>query len=192
MTYVNQTLLSKFIMNLGEDPGREGLRDTPQRAAEAWDYWTSGYGKTPADVLKTFTDGASGYDTMVFQSNIAIYSHCEHHLAPFFGVAHIGYIPLLKVVGLSKLARVVDIFSRRLQIQERLTVQVADALNEGLAPEGVGVILQCRHMCMESRGVEKPGTVTTTSALRGSFKKEPDTRAEFMSLVNSSQQVNIL
>lgn len=162
---------------------REGLQETPSRVAKAWEFWTSGYGRDVADVLKTFEDGAEGVDEMVVVKDIPFYTHCEHHMAPFFGTATIGYIPNGKVVGLSKLSRVLDIFARRLQVQERLTCQVADALMEHLEPKGSAVVLKARHLCMESRGVCQQGHHTITSALRGAFKDEPDTRAEFLRLV---------
>lgn len=172
-----------LLKHIGEDPDRQGLVETPDRAVKAWEYWTSGYKVDPASVFKVFEDGAEGYDTMVFQGAIPIYSHCEHHLAPFFGVAHIGYIPNKAIVGLSKLARVADIFARRLQVQERLTTQIADSIDEHLAPKAVGVVLRCRHMCIESRGVGKAGSVTYTSALRGQFLTESETRSEFLRFV---------
>lgn len=161
---------------------REGLQETPSRVAKAWEFWTSGYGRDVADVLKTFEDGAEGVDEMVVVKDIPFYTHCEHHMAPFFGTATIGYIPNGKVVGLSKLSRVLDIFARRLQVQERLTCQVADALMKHLEPKGSAVVLKARHLCMESRGVCQQGHHTITSALRGAFKDEPDTRAEFLRL----------
>lgn len=161
---------------------REGLQETPDRVAKAWEFWTSGYARDPAEVLKTFEDGAEGVDEMVVVKDIPFYTHCEHHMAPFFGTATIGYIPNGKVVGLSKLSRVLDIFARRLQVQERLTCQVADALMTHLQPKGAAVVLKARHMCMESRGVCQQGHHTVTSALRGAFKDEPDTRAEFLRL----------
>ncbi len=185
-TYLKETF-EQLISFTGEDINREGLQETPERAARAWAEWMSGYGKDPSEVLKTFVDGSAGYDELVFQGNISCYSHCEHHLAPFFGVVHIGYIPKGKVVGLSKLVRLVDIFAQRLQVQERLTVQVADTLMTALEPEGVGVVVQCRHLCMESRGVRKTGTVTTTSALLGSFREEPEVRSEFMGMVHAAK-----
>lgn len=172
--------LLKFI---GENPAREGLEETPQRFLKAWKHWTSGYTQDPAEILKTFEDGAEGCDQLILVKDIPIYSHCEHHLAAIFGVAHIGYIPNGRIVGLSKLARVADIFARRLQVQERLTNQIADALEEHLKPQGVAVIIQARHFCMESRGVEKMGSATITSAMRGVFRQEPEARAEFMSLI---------
>jgi GTP cyclohydrolase I len=182
----------ELLKQRGEDPDREGLQETPQRFLSALDFWMSGYHRRPEDVLKLFEDGAEHYDTMVFQANLPIYSVCEHHIAPFFGLAHVAYIPNKRIVGLSKIARVMDIFARRLQVQERLGSQIADCLMEHLEPEGVGVVLQCRHMCMESRGVQKAGTVTLTSALRGSFKEQPEVRAEFMGLVNASVERTVL
>ena len=173
----------KGILDEVEDVNREGLQETPERFAKAFLFWTQGYQQNPADVLKAFEDGAENYDTMVCQKNIPVYSLCEHHLAPFWGVCHLAYLPTKKVVGLSKLSRLVDIFARRLQVQERLTVNIADALQEHLQPLGVAVYLDCRHMCMESRGIQRAGTSTITSALTGCFKDEPETRAEFMQMV---------
>lgn len=163
---------------------REGLVDTPERVRKAWEFWTSGYDKDPAELLKVFKDGAEGYDEMVVVKDIPIYSKCEHHLADIFGTATIAYIPNGNVVGLSKLSRLADMFARRLQVQERLTVQIADALNDHLQPKGVGVVLKCRHMCMESRGLCQQGHHTVTSALRGVIKTQPETRAEFLALAN--------
>ena len=159
---------------------REGLDETPMRAAKAWRFWCSGYEQDPAAVLKVFEDGSDGYDEMVTVHNIPIFSKCEHHLADIFGTATISYIPNGKVVGLSKLARVADIFARRLQVQERLTVQIADCLMKHLQPLGVGVQLNCQHMCMASRGVQAIGTITTTTALRGVIKDNPAARTEFL------------
>lgn len=188
MSALKEARLEEAIQDLlawtGEpDPEREGLKETPLRAARAWAEWTSGYNVNVDNILKSFEDGSNGYDEMVLETDIPIYSKCEHHLADIFGVAHVAYIPNGRVVGLSKIVRVVEVFARRLQVQERLTVQIADALNKGLNPRGVGVILQCRHMCMESRGISRPGIITTTSALRGLFK-EAEARAEFLSLIN--------
>ena len=161
---------------------REGLRETPDRWAKAFQHWTSGYYQRPEDLLKTFEDGAAGCDELIFQRSIPVWSLCEHHLAPFFGVAHVGYIPDGRIVGLSKLARVVDVFAKRLQVQERLTNQVAELLTSTLAPLGVGVILECRHSCMESRGIQRAGVVTVTSSLSGVFRTDPSARAEFLGL----------
>jgi len=176
-------LFHRLLSWMGEDPDREGLRDTPRRMVEAWKFWTSGYGKDPKQVLKLFEDGGEGYDELVFQGAIPVYSMCEHHLAPFFGVAHIGYIPDGKIVGLSKLSRVADIFTRRLQTQERLTAQISNTLDRELKPKAVGVVLRCRHLCMESRGVQKPGTITYTSSLLGSFRDHGPARNEFLRFV---------
>lgn len=163
---------------------RQGLEETPERAAKAWRFWCSGYDENPADVLKVFEDGAGNYDQMVIVKDIPVYSHCEHHLAAIFGTATVAYIPNGRIVGLSKLSRLVDIFARRLQVQERLTSQIADALDEHLKPVGVGVMLKCRHLCMESRGICQQGHHTITTALRGAIKDEASTRSEFMSLAS--------
>jgi GTP cyclohydrolase I len=192
MTAPETSLFATLLAQLGEDPTRGGLRETPARAAKAWAEWTSGYGVDPATILKTFDDGAENYDGIVFQGGISLHSHCEHHMAPIFGVAHVGYIPGSRVVGLSKLARVVDVFAKRLQVQERMTTQIAQALQDNLAPRAVGVVLQCRHFCIESRGVARVGSVTTTSSLHGAFRDEPEARAEFMAMVRSAQQVSVL
>ena len=168
----------------GENPDREGLLETPARFLLAWQEWTSGYAENPGDILKTFDDGAGSYDEMVLVRDIPVYSLCEHHLAPFFGVAHVGYLPHGRIVGLSKLNRLVGAFSRRLQVQERLTTQVADTLFDALKPHGVAVMLECRHMCMESRGIRQPGAATVTSAMRGHIKEDAKSRAEFLNLVS--------
>lgn len=173
----------RLLAYIGENPDREGLQDTPMRFLKAWEEYTSGYHLKPEDVLKVFEDGAERVDEMVIVRDIPVYSLCEHHLAPFFGKAHVGYVPAQKILGLSKISRLVDLFGRRLQVQERLTNQIADALDQHLQPLGVAVVLECRHMCMESRGVKHMGTTTATSALRGSIKSNPDTRREFLSLI---------
>lgn len=161
---------------------RPGLSDTPDRVAKAYLEWFGGYDRDPAEVLRVFDDGAEGVDEMVVVKDIPFYTHCEHHMAPFFGTATVGYIPDGKIVGLSKINRLVDIFARRLQVQERLTCQIADALHANLNPKGVAVVTTARHLCMESRGVKQQGHSTTASALRGVFKTETDTRLEFMRL----------
>lgn len=175
--------IEELIRRVGDDPKRPGLRETPARVIKAWDEMTSGYHVDPRSVLKAFVDGADGCDEMVFQGAIPLWSTCEHHMLPFFGVAHIGYIPDGKILGLSKFARLVDVFARRLQVQERMCRQIADALMEHLKPLGVGVVLQCRHTCMEARGVKKAGSVTTTTALRGSMKDHEGARVEFLDMV---------
>jgi GTP cyclohydrolase I len=174
----------RLLQFFGEDPARGGLLETPKRVAKAWKHWTSGYTRDPMEVLKVFEDGADRCDEMVVVRDIPFYSQCEHHLAPFFGTATVAYIPDGKIVGLSKLSRLVDIFARRLQVQERLTNQIADALVDGLDPKGVGVVIQARHLCMESRGICQQGHSTVTSALRGVLKDTPSARAEFLSLAS--------
>lgn len=174
----------RLLQFVEEDVGRGGLLETPARAAKAWRFLTSGYGKNPEDVLKVFEDGAGQYDQMVVVRDIPVYSQCEHHLLPFFGTANVAYIPDGKIVGLSKINRLVDIFARRLQVQERLTTQIADAMETHLKPKGVGVVLKCRHMCIESRGVQHSGTATVTSALRGALREDGSARAEFMATAN--------
>lgn len=179
----DEELIRRLLERLGENPNRGGLKETPERVIKAWKFFCSGYEQKPEDVLKTFEDGGEKYDELLFQANIPVFSNCEHHLQNFFGVAHIAYVPNGRVVGLSKLSRLVEVFSRRLQIQERLTQQIADSLMEHLKPVGVGVVLQMRHMCMEARGIQKVGTATITSALRGCVKNESDCRSEFMAMV---------
>ena len=165
----------------------EGLVDTPVRFATAWTQWTRGYQQDASYILKTFP--SEDYDEMVLVRNIPIYSKCEHHLADIFGRAAIGYIPDGRIVGLSKLSRLANMHARRLQVQERMTNDIARDLWEQLAPKGVGVAIQARHMCMESRGVQQPGTITTTSKLLGVFRDKPETRAEFLRLGLSDQEV---
>lgn len=173
----------RLLQYVGENPARGGLLETPARFLKAWKFYTSGYDKSAADILKVFEDGAENYDEMVLVKDIPFYSQCEHHLAPFFGRAHIAYIPDGKIVGLSKFSRLVDMYARRLQVQERLTNQIAEAIQTHLKPKGVAVVLNARHMCMESRGVCQQGHSTTTSAMYGAFKDEHDTRMEFLELI---------
>ena len=184
----DEQIIREFIKRFAETTEREGLKETPARVAKAWKFWCDGYAQNPADVLKVFQDGGEKYDELLFQANIPVFSHCEHHLAGMFGIAHVAYVPNGKVVGLSKLSRVVDIYARRLQVQERMTQQIADALMDNLHPKGVGVVMQLRHLCMESRGVQKVGTVTMSSALRGCIKDEPECRGEFMTFVQTASQ----
>lgn len=174
-------LVAELIKSLGEDPTREGLKDTPKRVDEAWDHLFSGYGKKPEDVLTVFDN--EGYDEMILVKDIEFYSHCEHHMLPFFGKAHVAYIPKDKIIGLSKMPRLVEIFARRLQNQERLTTQIAEALQTLLDPKGVGVVIEAKHFCMMARGVEKQMSEVTTSAVKGLFKKNPATREEFLRLI---------
>jgi len=174
--------VTRLLQYIGEDPERGGLIETPKRVAKAWDFWTSGYDKKPEDILKVFEDGAENYDELVIVKDIPFYTHCEHHMAPFFGTASIGYIPSGKIVGLSKLSRLLEMFARRLQVQERLTNQVADAIEEHLKPLGVGVLIEARHLCMESRGICQQGHMTRTCAVRGVLRTQEASRAEFLSL----------
>jgi GTP cyclohydrolase I len=176
-----QNIMKQWISALGEDPEREGLRSTPRRAAEAWAYLTRGYQQDPAKVLHASIFEVEA-NHMVIVRDIEIYSICEHHLLPFYGVCHIGYIPRGKVVGVSKLARLADIYARRLQVQERLTNQIARTLMDTLEPEGVGVIIEARHLCMMMRGVEKQNSRMVTSAMLGSFHDSVATRNEFLHL----------
>lgn len=178
-----ETNITRILSFIGDDPARGGLVETPRRVVKALTHWFKGYNEDPAAVLKVFTDGAENCDEMVIVKDIPFYSKCEHHMADIFGTASIAYIPNGKIVGLSKLSRVLDIFARRLQVQERLTNQVADCLMEHLDPRGVGVVIKARHMCMESRGICQQGHHTITSALRGVMKDQPDTRSEFMTLI---------
>jgi GTP cyclohydrolase I len=178
-----EELIRQILVRIGEDPEREGLNRTPLRVAKAYDFLTSGYTTTVAEVVNNaiFTDGC---DEMVIVKDIEFYSMCEHHMIPFFGRVHVGYLPKGKVIGLSKIARIVDVFARRLQIQERMTNQVADAMVDILSPMGVGVVVEASHLCMMMRGVQKQNSSTITSAMRGLFKKDARTRAEFMNLIS--------
>jgi GTP cyclohydrolase I len=178
-----EELIRQILVRIGEDPEREGLNRTPLRVAKAYDFLTSGYTTSVAEVVNNaiFTDGC---DEMVIVKDIEFYSMCEHHMIPFFGRVHVGYLPKGKVIGLSKIARIVDVFARRLQIQERMTNQVADAMMEILSPMGVGVVVEASHLCMMMRGVQKQNSSTITSAMRGLFKKDARTRAEFMNLIS--------
>ena len=173
----------RLLQYIGEDTERGGLLETPKRFLKAWDHWTSGYNTNPEDILKVFEDGAQNYDEMVLVKDIPAYSKCEHHLADIFGVAHVAYIPNGRIVGLSKLNRLVDMYGRRLQVQERWTVQIADALMKHLKPKGVAVVIEARHMCMESRGVCQQGHSTVTSSTQGVFRDSASTREEFMRLI---------
>ena len=172
----------EVIVNLGEDPSREGLLKTPERVAKAMQFLTQGYDQNPQEILKSAMF-AEKYDEMVIVKDIELYSLCEHHMLPFFGKCHIAYIPNGHIVGLSKFPRMVDAFSRRLQVQERLTDQIRDCLDETLNPRGVAVCIEAQHLCMQMRGVQKQSSITTTSAFSGAFMEEDITRQEFMSLV---------
>ena len=179
-------LIRRMLVLIGEDPNREGLRRTPERFEKALKYLTSGY-RTDPDKLLNGAMFSVCYDEMVVVKDIELYSLCEHHLLPFFGRCHVAYIPSKKVVGLSKIARLVNMFARRLQIQERLTSQIAKSIQEHLSPEGVGVIIEARHLCMVMRGVEKQNSMATTSAMLGAFRENKQTRDEFLALVNTQK-----
>jgi len=175
-------LVESLLSELGEDASRHGLKATPVRVARALRELTDGYGADPAEVIGDAVFDQD-YDEMVVLKDIPFYSLCEHHMLPFFGHVHVGYLPKGRVVGLSKIPRLVAIFSHRLQIQEQLTRQIAEALNDNLAPRGVGVVVEARHLCMEMRGVETPGGRMMTSCMLGTFRRDPRTRAEFLDLV---------
>jgi len=179
-----ESAISKVLELLGEDPKREGLIKTPSRVAKAWNFLTEGYNEDPKEILNQalFT---SSNDEMVVVRDIEFYSTCEHHMLPIIGRAHVAYIPDGKVVGLSKIPRIVNVFARRLQIQEQMTEQIADAISESINPKGVAVVLHARHMCMEMRGVEKINSTTVSSALRGLFKSDQRTRSEFYNIINT-------
>ncbi len=174
----------QVLGRIGEDPEREGLIKTPERAAKAMQFLTSGYDMDPLDIIQSATF-AEEYSEMVLVKDIELYSLCEHHILPFFGKAHIAYIPNGRIVGLSKVPRVVDVFARRLQVQERLTHEILNCIQDALEPLGVAIIVEARHMCMMMRGVQKQNSVTTTSAFTGEFRNE-ETRAEFLHLVSSN------
>ena len=178
-----EDIVLRMLQFIGEDVEREGLKETPARVLRAYREWFGGYGKEPKDVVKVFEDGGENYDQMVVVRDIPFYSHCEHHIAPFFGTATIAYIPSKKILGLSKLSRLLDVFARRLQVQERLTTQVLDSLVELIEPVGAGVIIHARHLCMESRGISKQGHETVTSAVSGALKDSARARSEFMGLI---------
>ncbi|HZS93252.1 MAG TPA: GTP cyclohydrolase I FolE [Chloroflexota bacterium] len=183
---VGKQIVSRLLEELGEDPGREGLRRTPQRVWDSLSFLTDGYDRDPLDVVGDalfFED----YDEMVVVRDIEFYSLCEHHLLPFFGCVHVAYIPNGRIVGLSKLPRLVDVFTHRLQVQERLTTQIAEALEEVLEPQGVAVVIEASHLCMMMRGVQKQAARTLTSAVRGTFKNDPTVRAEFFDLVKQER-----
>ncbi len=167
----------------GDDPDREGLLETPDRVTRAYGEFFAGYAQDPRDILaKTFSE-VEGYDDMIVMNDIRFESHCEHHLAPIIGKAHVGYLPDKRVVGISKLARLVDLYARRLQIQEKMTVQIADTLQEVLQPRGVAVVVEASHQCMTTRGVHKPGAALVTSRMLGVFRDDPTTRREFLAIV---------
>jgi GTP cyclohydrolase I len=175
-----------LIQWAGDDPKREGLRDTPARVARAYEEFFAGYGQDPAEILKRTFSEVEGYDEMIVMSDIRFESHCEHHMVPIIGKAHVGYLPDKRVVGISKLARLVEVYARRLQVQEKMTVQIADTLQEILHPRGVAVVIEAAHQCMTTRGVHKPGVGLITSRMVGAFRDDPSTRREFLAVIGRS------
>jgi GTP cyclohydrolase IA len=178
-----QAAIRTLIRWAGDDPGREGLRDTPARVARAYEEWFSGYGVDPDEMLRRTFEEVDGYDEMVVLRDVPFESCCEHHLAPIIGKAHIAYLPRQRVVGISKLARLLEVYAKRLQIQEKMTAQIANALDRVLRPRGVGVVIEAQHQCMTTRGVHKPGVALVTSRMLGAFRDDPATRREFLALI---------
>ena len=177
-----EELMREFIVRLGEDPEREGLQRTPERVKKAYEFLTKGYHEDPDAMLKKALFTVT-YDEMVIVKDVEMFSLCEHHMLPFFGKVHVAYIPNGKVIGLSKIPRLIEIFSRRLQIQERLTTQIAETIQRVIQPQGVGVVVEARHLCMMMRGVEKQHSQAVTSSMLGCFREEEETRQEFLSLI---------
>jgi len=175
-----------LLLWAGEDPRREGLIDTPKRVAAAYEDWFSGYGDDPVSTLQRTFEEVDGYDEMIVLRDISFESHCEHHMAPIIGVAHVGYLPSNKVIGISKLARVVETFARRFQVQEKLTAQIANCIQEVLKPKGVGVVIDAVHQCMTTRGIHKAGVSMVTSQMLGSFRRDARTRSEFLQMIDKS------
>jgi GTP cyclohydrolase I len=187
---VIERLIEQLLKELGEDIDREGLRRTPERVAKAMEYLTSGYAKQVDDILNDALF-VEEYDEMVVVKDIDFFSLCEHHLLPFIGKAHVAYMPHRKIVGLSKIPRLIEMYSRRLQVQERLTTQIASTLNDALQPRGVAVVMEAIHLCMLMRGVEKQNSKAVTSAMLGAFRDRPETRAEFMELIKAGRGLQI-
>ncbi|MEE8427498.1 MAG: GTP cyclohydrolase I FolE [Woeseiaceae bacterium] len=174
-----------LLLWAGEDPDREGLAETPRRVAYAYEDWFSGYQEDPVRFLKRTFEEVDGYDEMIVLRNIEFESHCEHHMAPIIGCAHVGYLPTNKIVGISKLARVVDAFARRFQVQEKMTAQIANCIWDVLSPKGVGVVIEAEHQCMTTRGIHKSGVTMVTSQMLGSFRKDARTRSEFLGMIDT-------
>ena len=182
-------LIRKMLIEFGENPDRDGLKETPRRVEHAWRFMTRGYAQSADELLNNALFDVQDdvqYDEMVVVSNIDFFSMCEHHLLPFFGKVHVGYLPSKKVVGISKIARLVEMYSRRLQVQERLTAQIAKTIKQHIRPLGVGVVVEARHMCMMMRGVEKQNSRMTTSSMLGTFRSSAETRAEFLELISQN------
>lgn len=170
----------------GDNPEREGLRETPARVVRAYEEWFSGYDTDPIEMLQRTFEETEGYDEIVLLRDIRFESFCEHHLAPIIGKAHVAYLPSTRVIGISKLARLIEIFAKRMQIQEKMTAQIANTLDDVLQPKGVAVVIEAQHQCMTTRGIHKPGVSMVTSRLLGAFRSNPDTRREFLSMINST------
>jgi GTP cyclohydrolase IA len=186
--YSTQEIYAELLMRFHEDPSRDGLVKTPERVEKAMEFLTQGYHQDPTSILRGAMFDVD-YDEMVIVKDIEMFSLCEHHMLPFFGRVHVAYIPNGKVIGLSKIPRLIEVFARRLQVQERMTQQIADAIQEAITPQGVGVVIEARHLCMMMRGVEKQNSSTVTSAMRGVFSKQ-STRTEFLSLVREPGRGN--
>ena len=176
-----------LLLWAGEDPRREGLLDTPKRVAKAYEDWFSGYKQDPVQYLKRTFEEVEGYDEMIVLRDISFESHCEHHMAPIIGRAHVGYLPNNKIVGISKLARVVEAFARRFQVQEKMTAQIANCIEDVLRPKGVGVVIEATHQCMTTRGIHKDGVSMVTSQMVGTFREDARTRAEFLRMIGSER-----
>jgi GTP cyclohydrolase IA len=184
-----ETAVRTLLRWAGDDPDREGLRDTPARVARAYDDWFSGYADDPVNFLQRTFEEVEGYDEMVVLRDIRFESHCEHHLAPIIGRAHVGYLPARKVVGISKLARVVDAYARRLQVQEKMNAQIANCIQHVLEPKGVAVVIEAAHQCMTTRGVHKPGVTMVTSTMIGAFREDSRTRREFLAMIRNPESL---
>jgi GTP cyclohydrolase I len=180
-----EAAISTLLRWAGDDPTREGLLDTPARVARAFEDWFSGYNVDPEDYLKRTFEEVEGYDEMIVLRDIRFESHCEHHLAPIIGKAHVAYLPTSRVVGISKLARVVEAYARRLQVQEKMNAQIANCIQKVLEPKGVAVVIEAQHQCMTTRGVHKPGVTMVTSTMLGAFRKDPMTRREFLTIIGN-------
>ena len=178
--------VEKLLLWVGEDPRREGLVDTPRRVVDAYLEWFSGYKDDPVRFLQRTFEEVEGYDELIVLRDISFESHCEHHIAPIIGVAHVGYLPNNKVIGISKLARVVEAFARRFQVQEKMTAQIANCIQDVLKPKGVGVVIDATHQCMTTRGIHKSGVSMVTSRMLGTFRKDARTRAEFLRMIGRS------
>ena len=180
-----EAAIATLLRWAGDDPAREGLRDTPARVARAFEDWFSGYDVDPEEYLKRTFEEVEGYDEMIVLRDIRFESHCEHHLAPIIGKAHVAYLPTSRVVGISKLARVVEAYARRLQVQEKMNAQIANTIQRILEPKGVAVVIEAQHQCMTTRGVHKPGVTMVTSTMLGAFRKDPMTRREFLTIIGN-------